>query len=395
MTVEVEAAPAATDSTQARLREAVEALSAIDRRATSEGERRSAAWVAEELTKSGAREVRLSSYTAHSTWAIVTAAHMALALALSIFGGRVGRLLPAALVASLEADASGRRFWLRNILPGRRRGTNAEARIAARGPTRRTVVVVAHHDAAHNGFIWHPLMLAASRWRARRTGMTPSYSSAAMAGMLAVAAPLPLVRDVGRAMLGAGIALSLQAALSKTVPAANDNASGVAGLLELTRRLAADSTPGLEVIVLSPGGEEAGGVGIAGWLKQEGPKLDPATTLFVGLDSIGSGEPVVSVRESVTGRYRAADVELVERAAERAGVARPRRVGLGAVSDPMVARYRGFRAVSLLSWRDGMIANLHRPTDIPENVDWASAERLTDLAYGVIQEWAHGAPAAS
>jgi hypothetical protein len=323
----------------------------------------------------------------HSTWAIATVAHMALALALSILGGLVGRLLAAALVVSLEIDASGRSFWLRNILPGRRRGTNVDAHIAAPGPTRRTVVVVAHHDAAHNGLVWHPLMLAGGRRRARKTGMTLSYSSAAMAGMVGVAVGLPVVRDVGRVILGAGIALSLQAAFSKTVPAANDNASGVAGLLELTHRLAVEPIRGLEVIVLSPGGEEAGGVGIAGWLKQEGAKLDSATTLFVGLDSIGSGEPVVSVRESVTGRYRAADIELVERAADRAGLARPRRVGLGAVSDPMIARNRGFQAVSLLSWRDGMIANLHRSTDISENVDWSSAERVTDLAYAVIEEW--------
>jgi hypothetical protein len=66
------------------------------------------------------------------------------------------------------------------------------------------------------------------------------------------------------------IALAVQSAFSKTVPGANDNASGVAGLLELGHRLAADPIDGLEVILLSPGGEEAGGVGIAGWLKQEG-----------------------------------------------------------------------------------------------------------------------------
>jgi hypothetical protein len=312
---------------------------------------------------------------------------MALALALSIFGGLAGRLRAAALVVSLEIDASGRSFWLRNILPGKRRGTNVDARIVAPGPTRRTVIVVAHHDAAHNGLVWHPLMLVGGRRRARKTGMTPSYSSFAMVGMAAVATGLPLVRDVGRVLIGVGIALSLQATFSKTVPAANDNASGVAGLLELTRRLAAMPIPGLEVIVLSTGGEEAGGVGIAGWLKQQDAKLDPETTLFVGLDSIGSGEPVVSVRESVTGRYRAADIELVDRAADRAGLARPRHVGLGAVSDPMVARNRGFHAISLLSWRDGMIANLHRSTDIPENVDWSSAERATDLAYAVIEEW--------
>jgi hypothetical protein len=35
-----------------------------------------------------------------------------------------------------------------------------------------------------------------------------------------------------------------------------------------------------------------------------------------------------------------------------------------------------------------MIANLHRPTDVPENVDYSSAERVTDLAYSVIVDWA-------
>jgi len=127
---------------------------------------------------------------------------------------------------------------------------------------------------------------------------------------------------------------------------------------------------------------------MAGWLEQA--NLDPASTLFVGLDSIGSGEPVVSVRECLTGRYREEDIQLVERAADRAGLPRPRRVGLGAVSDPLVARYRGFRAISLLSWRDGMIANLHRESDVPENVDWASAERVTDLAYAAVEQWARG-----
>jgi peptidase M28-like protein len=387
MTLQVDAPLTATDLTQTRLRRAVEALSVIERRATTEGERRSAHWVAEELRKAGARDIRLSRYTAHSTWAIAMGAHMALALAASVGRGLLSRALTAATLVSFEADATGRSFWLRKRLPGRRRGTSVEARIPAVGRARRTVVVVAHHDAAHNGFVWHPLMLEAGRRRAARTGTTPSYSSLPMAAMLVAAAGSTALRNIGRAMLGTSISLSLQAALSETVPGANDNATGVAGLLELTRRLAAGPIAGLEVIVLSPGGEEAGGVGMAAWLEQEGANLDRATTLFVGLDSIGSGQPVVSVRESATGRYRAADIELLERAADRAGIARPRRVGLGAVSDPMVARYRGFRSISLLSWRDGMIANLHRSSDVPENVDWSSAECVTDLAHAVIAEW--------
>ena len=63
------------DPTRARLREAVEALSAIERRAATPGERRSAEWVAEELRAAGAREVRLSRYRGHSTWAVTLAFH--------------------------------------------------------------------------------------------------------------------------------------------------------------------------------------------------------------------------------------------------------------------------------------------------------------------------------
>jgi hypothetical protein len=377
----------AADRTERRLREAIEGLSAIERRATTDGERRSAAWVLEQLTGAGAQEVQTTPYKAHSTWAVSMVAHLALALGLSFGSGIAYRALAAATLVSLEVDTSGRRFWLRNLLPGRRAGTNVSARIRASGTPRRTLVLVAHHDAAHNGLLWHPAMLDAGRRIARRTGITPSYAGGPLLGILMVAAGPRVVQQIGRFVLGAGIALSVQAALSKTVPAANDNASGVAGLLELTRRLAADPIPGLEVIVLSPGGEEAGAVGIAGWLEREGAGLDFATTLFVGLDSIGSGEPVTSVRESVTGRYRAADVKLVDRAADRIGTPRPRHVGLGAVSDPMVARYRGFRSVSLLAWRDGMIANLHRRTDTAERVDWSSVERVTNLAYAVAEDW--------
>ena len=47
----------------------------------------------------------------------------------------------------------------------------------------------------------------------------------------------------------------------------------------------------------------------------------------------------------------------------------------------------GRKRVSLLSWRDGMIANLHRPSDVPENVDWSSVERVIELAHALIQEW--------
>jgi hypothetical protein len=387
MSGQLQTSPAAAVTTDPA-RVAVEELSRIERRATTAGERRSAEWVAGALRDAGATDIRLSPYRGHSSWVHSFVGHAAIVLAASSAGRAVARAVAAAATVSMEADYSARSSWLRRLLPGRRTGTNVEARIPAKGDARRTAVVVAHHDAAHNGLVWQPFMVDGGRRIAARTGITPAYSWPLLAGFVAMAAGPAAMRPFVRGWIGLSALVGLQSAFSKTVPGANDNASGVAGALELTRRLAADPIDGLDVIVLSPGGEEAGAIGISGWLDQNASQLDPTSTLFVGLDSIGSGRPVISTRESFTGRYRRVDVELVEHAADETGIPRPRRVGLGAVSDPMVARQRGFPAVSLLAWRDGMIANLHRNTDVPANVDWESLRSVTELAHAVIAKWA-------
>ena len=78
------------------------------------------------------------------------------------------------------------------------------------------------------------------------------------------------------------------------MPGANDNASGVAAVLELVGRLAAERPDGVELIALFPGCEESGMGGMAAWLESEEAKtLDPERTLVVGLDTVGSGAPVV------------------------------------------------------------------------------------------------------
>jgi hypothetical protein len=370
------------------VRVAVEELSRIERRATTAGERRSADWVAAAMRDAGAADIRVSTYRGHSSWAHSFVGHAAIVLAASAAGRAVARAVAAAATVSLEADYSARSFWLRRLLPGRRTGTNVEARIPARSDPRRTAVVVAHHDAAHNGLVWQPFMLDGGRRIAARTGITPAYSWPLLLGFVGMAAGPTAIWSVARGWIALSALVGVQSAFSRTVPGANDNASGVAGALDLIRRVAAEPIDGLDVIVLSPGGEEAGAIGINGWLDDNASQLDPASTLFVGLDSIGSGEPVISTRESFTGRYRGVDVELVEQAADDAGIPRPRRVGLGAVSDPMVARHRGFPAVSLLTWRDGMIANLHRETDVPQNVDGQSVRSVAELAHAVIAKWA-------
>ncbi len=155
----------------------------------------------------------------------------------------------------------------------------------------------------------------------------------------------------------AAVALSLDQARSPVVPGANDNASGVAGVLELVARLARERPDGLEVIALLPGCEESGMGGMAAWLAGAGAALDPGRTLVLGLDTIGSGEPVVLEAEGGLWpvRYREQDVAR----AERAGL---RRWRLGAWTDPVLAALAGLPALSILSVRDGGFPNYHLPS---------------------------------
>jgi Peptidase family M28 len=372
-------------SPQARLAAEIADLSEIERRTTTPGERRSAEHVAARLVGLGASNVELQSFRGHSSWASPHVLLYAAAALGGVTGRALGRVLAAAALVGLELDVSGRTQALRRLVPAGV-GVSVVGEFPARGVTRRTLVVVAHHDAAHAGLVWHPRFLASGRARARRTGVTPPYELGPVAAMSLCALAPGRTRLLGAGLTGLSLALSIQAALSRTVPGANDNASGVAALLELARELA-DRPDDVRLLLIVPGGEEAGMAGMTRWIERHRCALDPGRTLVLGFDSVASGRPVLSARESLTGRFRDPDLVLAERGADRAGLARPPRVGLGAGTDPLVARYAGFRAISLLSWRDGGIANLHRPSDTPANADVACVEQCVRLARGIVDVW--------
>jgi hypothetical protein len=353
------------------LRYDIEALAGMERGSATAGERRSAQWVAGRLRQQGAEEVRLEPFRYQHTFAHAQAAHFGIGV-LAALGRR--RLLAALALASFELEYSGRQQWLRRFLPAAE-GTNVIARLPATGAPERTLVLVAHHDAAHTGLMWDPRLSQAGDRAAARTG---KRASLALLPELAFAAAALGMRRLPAAVLAVSVALSLDQARSPVVPGANDNASGVAGVLELVGRLSRDRPAGLEVIALVCGCEESGMGGMAAWLAAEGTALDPERALVLGLDTIGSGEPVVLEAEGGLWpvRYREEDVA----AAERAGL---RRWRLGAWTDPVLAALAGLPALSILSVREGGFPNYHLPSDTPENVDLGCVEACVDAAEAI------------
>jgi len=299
-----------------------------------------------------------------------------------------GRRTAAAALLSFELDYSGRSQWLRRLLPGGE-GTNVVGGLPARGPRRRTVVLVAHHDAANTGLMWHPRLLRPGDAHAARAHRRASLALVPEAALVVAA-----LTRAGTARRAAAVALALaagfelQSAFAPTVPGANDNATGVAGLLSLVERFRDDRPPGVEVIALAPGCEEPGMGGMAAWLARHGRSLDARRTLIVGLDTIGSGDPVVLSAEGGLWpvRYRERDLLLAERAAARVGLPL-RRWRIGAWTDPVLARLRGLPTLSILSVRDGGFPNYHLASDRPGAVDWQSVERCVQVAEACIRAW--------
>jgi hypothetical protein len=376
------------------LRADVDALAALDRRSASAGERASAAWCADRLRAAGASDVRIEPYRFQHSFGPTHALHFAAAT--------LGRLPAALALAGFELEYSGRAQPLRRLLP-KTEGANVVGRIPAapddggpisadmrpksahRGGGPRTLVLVAHHDAAHTGLMWDPRL---SEHGAKRDGRPP-FSLLAELAMAAMAAGPRRLRWPARALLAFATALSLQVARGATVPGASDNATGVAAVLALVERLAADPLPGVEVVIVLPGSEESGMGGMRAWMEREGAALDPATTLVLGLDTLGAGEPILLSAEGPLWKvgYGAAELDLADAAAARAGLPAPRRFRLGGWTDPVLARLAGLPTLSLLSLRGNAFSDYHLPTDTPDRVDWSSVDACLALAEAIAREW--------
>jgi acetylornithine deacetylase/succinyl-diaminopimelate desuccinylase-like protein len=349
----------------------VRALAGMVRDSAGAGERGAAVWVRERLLASGVEDVALEPYRWPRTYAWSHLLH-------AVAGLSRRRLVRLAAAVSYELEVSGRLQWTAKVLP-KGNGLNVVARLPADGRVERTLVLVAHLDAQRSGLVWDRRVIEAGvKQRLKTRRMAP----AAFAGAVAIALgfkPLSLLHA----------ALLVDTASRPTVPGANDNASGVAALLEVARRLSGDPLPGTEVLLVFPGSEESGMGGMRQALADH--PLDPERSFVLGLDTVGSGTPVLAGAEGgvLTHDYADADLQLVERGAAAAGVEPPERWRVGAWTDPILARFAGLRTASLLSVGEhGMYTHYHRMDDVPEHVDLACVARCAAIAEGTARVFA-------
>jgi acetylornithine deacetylase/succinyl-diaminopimelate desuccinylase-like protein len=312
------------------LRLLVERLAAIPRLPTSDGERAAARLVAARLRELGCEAtVEQVPATASYAWPVGL---LSAGAAAAVAGrrrralGAIGGVLAAAAIAD---DISGGARWFRRAAVPRRTAWNVVGRI---GDPRaaRTLVLLAHHDAAPSGAVFDQ---RPARWVA---GRFPAVVAAARSSLPmwwpVVAAPLLAAAGSAlgsRRLRLAGLAGALAACAAMAdigrrpaVPGANDNASGVAALVAAAAALGRRPPPGLRVLLLSAGAEEALQEGIRGFAARHFPRLPVDATWFLNLDTVGSGRLVLLEGEGPLRLrdYRPGLKELVAGCADAEGV---------------------------------------------------------------------------
>jgi len=376
------------------LREVVETLAPLKRRAGSEDERDAAAWIAERLNSAGApaqveEELFLDGY-ARLMAPLVVAVAVSGAVALGGRGRRVAGLVAALAGAAIVDDVSnGPRVWRRAV--GSRRTTwNVVAR-AGDDSAQRTLVVMAHHDAAPTGRVFDQ---SHQRWLAERyPGLIERMETSLPLWWPIVAGPVLVALGAasgrrGPTALGTALALlsgacALDIATSPVVPGANDNLSAVAALVEFAERLRERPVPGMRVLLVSCGAEEVLQGGVYGFAARHFPALARERTWVLNLDTIGSPELIMVEGEGPFVMQDYCDEgfrDLIARAAEDVGVPIRRGLRARASSDSVVPSRAGYPTAMLVSWDEHRcLSNYHLMSDTPENLDYATVSRAVTV----------------
>jgi hypothetical protein len=391
------------------LHEVVERLAPIDRTPCSAGEREAAEWIAQRLGDVDGVEVALEDEASWGTFPPTSAALGALGVigaALSLRGrARGGALLAALSIAGIVDEAQNGPRIFRRLIRRRRTTVNVVARAGAReaGADVKTLVVIAHHDAPQTGVIFDQSLQkkiyeVAPQVLERFKTPPPQWWLGLAGPVSTVAAALTRRRSLARA----GFALGAFAGgfivdiwRNPTVPGANDNLSGVAVLVGLAELFREHPVENLRLLLVSCGAEETLQDGIRAFVARHRDELDPRTTCFVNVDTVGSSHLVMLEAEGPVWMESYCGPSLRDETAahaERLGIELLRGYRARASTDSIIPSRAGYPTVTFVSMTDWfMPANYHLPSDVPENLVDATVADATRLTFSLAQSLAAAA----
>ena len=373
-------------------------LASFDRPSASEGERRAAVLIAAQLESDGCI-AQIERARAHGTywWPLGL---LTLASGLSALkGSRLLRLLVGAFTATaLADDISGGSQWFRRAALPQSDTWNVVAE-AGDAHASKTIVFVAHHDAANWSLLFSPRIpeFFGERFpkQLERSDTTPPVMFPVFAGpLLTLLSGLTGSKLLRRAaaFISLGSALTFAEIGSRSVvPGANDNLSGVAVLAGLARLLSQEPVKGLRVLLVSTGSEESFMEGMRGFANRHFESLPLSSTQFVCIDSVGS--PTLMQLEG-EGMLRMADYDeafkqQLSAAATELDVELIRGLRFRNATDALISMQAGYPTLMLGSISKYKApSNYHWPTDTAENVDYTSVVDATLLCERLLRNLA-------
>ncbi len=381
------------------LRERLEELEQIERPSASEGERRAAEWIVRQFAELGA-EARVEAEPAHGTywWPLGIGAALGTVGAIAGLRGRrlLGTLLGTAGAASIADDFPPGKRRLRRLLPTR---TTYNVVCELGDPdAERTVVLSAHHDAAHSGLVFHPALpeMADRLGLLDRTDTSPPLMAPVVGGPMATALGAATgsrrLTKLGL-LLGLGtIAAMADIGRRDSVPAANDNGTAVVALLALARRFLAEPPAGIRVILLSTGSEESFSEGIKAFGERHFEALPKDSTFFLCLETLGAthllalqGEGFLKMRD-----YPPRALAFVEGVAEDLDIWLYPNLRTYNGTDALEPRVAGYETVALCSCTDQkQPGRYHWPNDVAANVNFETLERAIHLSQEAVRRLSH------
>jgi Zn-dependent M28 family amino/carboxypeptidase len=381
------------------LREVVEELGALDRRAGSSGEHRAAEWLARRMRSAGC-EAEVQETHFHAGYAGlmrglclggVAAGVSALAVRRLRAPAAIGAVLTGAAIAD---DISNGPRLARRLIQRREATWNVVAECGD-PEAANTLVLLAHHDAAPTGAVFDDRVQA---WFGDTfPGLLERIDTAfpiwwpTLAAHALIAAGAARGRRALTAVGLAGAALSAAAfhdiARSPIVPGANDNLSGVAVLVALAERLREAPLDGLAVWLVSCGAEEVLQGGIHSFAREHFGSLDRERTWFLNLEAVGSprlilleGEGPVVMEDYHDRGFR----DLVDRCARDAGASLQRGLRARSSTDAVVPSRAGYPTATLCSMnRYKALAHYHQMSDTPANLDYGTVSDAVSVAEAV------------
>ncbi len=380
---------------RAELEHVVRTLESWERGSATDGERRSAEWIAGRLRELG-YEPRVEEESAHGTywWP------MGILSGAAGVAGLTGRRALGTVVGAVSAfglwDELGlwRGYWTRRLLP-KRSTWNVYAEGGDPGAAR-TVAIVTHHDAAHTGAIFDFSLL---RWYGRtfpkllergRTWPGANWLTFSAPVLVALGSLLGLrrARRAGGFLGLGGAALFADVGRSPVVPGANDNLSAVAAMLAVARALRDEPVEGVRVLFVAPGSEESFEEGFSAFVNRHEHELPRDRTDFVVLDSVGSPRLILLEGEGMLVKrpYDEALKDEIAAAAGDAGVPILREHWLSFASDSLVGLRRGYRTATIASFDEFKLpTNYHQMNDLADGLYWDTVEQAANVTEATVR----------